>query len=70
MMTSAHLSFWYLVTAAGVQMDRRWTAMERDESWNAAWLSKVTIDETNWYVEKEIPLSALRFPKKLCSNGA
>lgn len=57
-------AFEFLVTAAGVQIDRRLTAMGRDGSWNAAWLSKVTIDETNWYVEMEIPLSALRFPKK------
>lgn len=57
-------AFEFLVTAAGVQTDRRWTSMGSDESWNAAWLSKVTIDGTNWYVEMEIPLSALRFPKK------
>jgi len=56
-------AFEFSVTAAGVQIDRRWTAMGRDESWNAAWLSEVTIDETNWYVEIEIPFSALRFPK-------
>ncbi len=56
-------AFEFSVSAAGVQIDRRWTAMGRDESWNAAWLSEVTIDETNWYVEIEIPFSALRFPK-------
>ena len=56
-------AFEFLVTAAGVQFDRRWTAMGADRSWNAGWLSAVHIDETNWYVEMEIPLSALRFPK-------
>ncbi len=56
-------AFEFMVSAAGVQSDRRWTAMGSDESWNAGWLSAVTIDETNWYVEMEIPLSALRFPK-------
>jgi len=56
-------AFEFLVTAAGVQFDRRWTAMGADRSWNAGWLSEVRIDETNWYVEMEIPLSALRFPK-------
>ncbi len=57
-------AFEFLVTAAGVQIDRKWTAMGRDESWNAAWLSETKIEGTNWYVEMEIPLSALRFPKK------
>jgi len=56
-------AFEFIVTAAGVQFDRRWTAMGADRSWNAGWLSAVSVDETNWYVEMEIPLSALRFPK-------
>ncbi len=56
-------AFEFSVSAAGVQIDRRWTAMGRDESWNAAWLSAVTMDDSNWYVEMEIPFSALRFPK-------
>ncbi len=56
-------AFEFLVTAAGVQFDRRWTAMGADRSWNAGWLSEVRIDENNWYVEMEIPFSALRFPK-------
>ncbi|MEK6476844.1 DUF5916 domain-containing protein [Catalinimonas sp. 4WD22] len=56
-------AFEFIVSAAGVQFDRRWTAMGSDRSWNAGWLSAVSIDETNWYVEMEIPLSALRFPK-------
>lgn len=56
-------AFEFLVSAAGVQSDRRWTAMGSDESWNAAWLSETRIEGTNWYVEMEIPLSALRFPK-------
>ncbi len=56
-------AFEFLVSAAGVQFDRRWTAMGADRSWNAGWLSEVRIDDQNWYVEMEIPLSALRFPK-------
>ena len=56
-------AFEFIVTAAGVQFDRRWTAMGADRSWNAGWLSAVRMDDTNWYVEMEIPLSALRFPK-------
>ena len=57
-------AFEFLVTAAGVQIDRRITAMGSDRSWNAAWMSEVKIDSGNWYVEMEIPLSAVRFPKK------
>ncbi|WKN42682.1 DUF5916 domain-containing protein [Tunicatimonas pelagia] len=56
-------AFEFSISAAGVQIDRRWTAMGRDESWNAAWISEVTIDGSNWYVEMEVPFSALRFPK-------
>lgn len=57
-------AFEFMVTAAGGQFDRRWTSMGNDRSWNAAWYSEVKIDSANWYVEMEIPLSALRFPKK------
>ena len=56
-------AFEFLVTAAGVQIDRRWTANGRDESWNAAWLSEVRRVGTDWFVEIQIPMSALRFPK-------
>ena len=56
-------AFEFLVTAAGVQIDRRWTANGRDESWNAAWLSEVRLIGTDWFVEMQIPMSALRFPK-------
>ena len=56
-------AFEFLVTAAGVQIDRRWTANGRDESWNAPWLSEVQRIDTDWFVEMQIPMSALRFPK-------
>ena len=56
-------AFEFLVTAAGVQIDRRWTANGTDRSWNAAWLSEVQRVGSDWYVEMEIPMSALRFPK-------
>ncbi len=56
-------AFEFSVSAAGVQVDTRRTPVGDDRSWNAGWLSAVTIDERNWYVEMEIPFSALRFPK-------
>ena len=56
-------AFEFLVTAAGVQIDRRWTANGRDHSWNAPWLSEVQRVGTDWFVEMQIPMSAVRFPK-------
>ncbi|MFP4093474.1 MAG: DUF5916 domain-containing protein [Cyclobacteriaceae bacterium] len=56
-------AFEFMVTAAGVQFDRRWTASGADRNWNAGWLSAVNIEGNNWVVEMEIPFSALRFPK-------
>ncbi|WP_170227024.1 DUF5916 domain-containing protein [Luteibaculum oceani] len=54
----------FYVTAAGVQLDAKMSAMGDDFSWNAVWNSAVTIKEDGWYVEMEIPYSALRFPDK------
>lgn len=56
-------AFEFLVSAAGVQIDRRWTASGNDRSWNAAWRSEVQRIGTDWFVEIEIPMAALRFPK-------
>src|SRR5690606_12924498 len=56
-------AFEFSVTAAGVQVDARRTSVGYDISWNAAWYSAVQMDEHNWYIEMEIPFSALRFPK-------
>lgn len=52
------------VTAAGVQLDGIIKFDGQDNSWNAAWYSKVVITETGWTVEMKIPYSALRFPSK------
>ncbi len=56
-------AFEFSVTAAGVQVDARRTPVGYDRNWNAAWYSEVQMDENNWYIEMEIPFSALRFPK-------
>jgi hypothetical protein len=46
------------VYASGVQMDSRFS----DETFDAVWNSEVSFDEKGWYVEIEIPYSAIRFP--------
>jgi len=54
----------FVVHPTGVQWDARYSANGHQEvSWDAVWESKVTIDETNWYVEMRIPYSAIRFSK-------
>lgn len=55
----------FVVTAAGVQTDAIVKFDGVDASWNAAWYSKVTVNEKGWWcVEMKIPYSAIRFPKK------
>lgn len=53
----------FFVTAAGVQLDSKSSALGEDYSWNAVWRSAVEITEEGWFVEMEIPYAALRFPK-------
>ena len=54
----------FFVNAAGVQIDRKYSAAEPwgDRNWDAVWESRVRIDATGWTVEMAIPYSALRFP--------
>lgn len=54
----------FVVTAAGVQGDGIMKFSGRDFSWNAAWYSKVAIQEHGWSVEMKIPYSALRFSRQ------
>jgi hypothetical protein len=53
-------AFDFGVNAAGVQADSKFT----DYTFNAVWASAAKINEQGWCVEMEIPLSAIRFPKK------
>ncbi len=52
----------FLVTAAGVQLDEKYSASGDDNSWNAVWDSEVQILDNGWSVEYKIPYGALRFP--------
>ena len=60
----------FIVTAAGVQMDLKYSALDGngdvldgDSNWDAVWASKVRFTEEGWLVEMKIPYSAIRFPK-------
>jgi hypothetical protein len=57
-------AFGFVVHPTGVQWDARYSQNGQDISWNAVWISEISIDEKNWYVEMKIPYSAIRFPKK------
>ena len=56
-------AFGFFVTAAGTQIDARYSSEGQDFDWNAVWLSSVFIHDKGWSVELEIPYSALRFSK-------
>ncbi|MDC0189327.1 carbohydrate binding family 9 domain-containing protein [Flavobacteriales bacterium] len=60
--------FSFLVSAAGVQIDKRiiltTNGYIEDVNWDAVWESNVTIYENGWFVEMRIPYSAIRFPNK------
>ncbi|MAZ57893.1 MAG: hypothetical protein CMP56_00540 [Flavobacteriales bacterium] len=60
--------FGFLVTAAGVQIDKRSILTTNgymdDVNWDAVWESAVTIEKDGWFVEMKIPYSAIRFPNK------
>ena len=60
--------FSFLVTAAGVQIDKRivltTNGYTEDVNWDAVWESAVTIHENGWFVEIKIPYSAIRFPNQ------
>ena len=54
----------FIVTAAGIQFDAKFSAQGEDENWNAVWESAVKINGNEWVAEIKIPYSALRFASK------
>jgi len=52
------------VSASNVQGDAKLSPNDHDRSWDAVWNSAVTITDSGWIAEIEIPYSALRFPEK------
>lgn len=54
----------FYVTAAGTIADARMKKENEDFAYNVVWDAKVSMDDKGWYVEMEIPYSALRFSDK------
>ena len=54
----------FMVTAAGVQIDRKFSKSGIDKNWNAIWKSAVKINDFGWSAEFAIPFSQLRFPNQ------
>lgn len=52
----------FYVTAAGTLADAKMKREDEDFAFNVVWEARVSMDEKGWYVELEIPYSALRFP--------
>lgn len=51
----------FMVSAAGVQTDGKYSGSGEDRNWDAVWLSEVKITDKGWCAEIKIPYSALRF---------
>jgi len=58
----AQNDFMFALTAAGVQLDARYSSDKEDIKWDAVWKSAVQIHDKGWSAEMEIPYSALRIP--------
>jgi len=56
--------FDFIVTASGVQNDRKYSINEDGGNWDGIWDSDVKITNEGWCVELFIPYLSLRFPNK------
>ena len=61
---NAQVEYNFMITPAGVQIDRKFSKTGIDKNWNAIWKSDVEINEYGWFVELAIPFSQLRFPRR------
>ncbi|MEE2931173.1 MAG: DUF5916 domain-containing protein [Bacteroidota bacterium] len=59
---NGQIEYNFTITAAGVQIDRKFSSSEVDSRWNAVWESAVQINKKGWVAEFSIPFSQLRFP--------
>ncbi len=59
----AQVEYNFMVTAAGVQIDRKFSKTGIDKTWNAVWKSAVKLNNEGWIAEFAIPFSQLRFPE-------
>ncbi len=58
----AQMEYNFTITAAGVQIDRKFSKTGIDKTWDAVWKSAVKINNKGWVAEIAIPFSQLRFP--------
>ena len=59
----AQVEYNFMVTAAGVQIDRKFSKTGIDKTWNVVWKSAVKLNNEGWIAEFAIPFSQLRFPE-------
>ena len=52
----------FAITAAGVQVDRKFSKSGIDKTWDAVWQSSININNEGWIAEIAIPFSQIRFP--------
>jgi len=58
----AQVEYNFMITAAGVQIDRKFSKTGIDKTWDAVWRSAVKINQKGWIAELAIPFSQIRFP--------
>ena len=56
--------FDFIVTASGVQNDKKFSLNEEGGNWDGIWVSEIKITEKGWSAEFFIPYLSLRFPNK------
>ncbi len=56
-------AFAFMVSAAGVQTDIKFSQGREDWNWDAVWASNVKKTEQGWVVEMKIPYGTIRFPE-------
>lgn len=58
-------AFVFVVTAAGVQKDGKFSSDGEDTSWDGVWESQISQDDKGWYVEVRIPYFTIRFAQEV-----
>ncbi len=61
---NGRLAYCFIITAAGVQVDKKIIGTSDDYSWDAVWRSRVKKTNFGWIAEFKIPFNQLRFPNK------
>ena len=59
---NGQMEYNFMITAAGVQIDRKFSKTGIDKTWDAVWKSSVKTNKKGWSVELAIPFSQIRFP--------